>query len=399
MVAVVLLASPTQVAPADPAVTEGRALYGRYCALCHGDNAEGHAADHAPALGNDEFLRIASDGYLTRSILTGRAGTPMSAFSDRFGGPLSHTDVGKIVAFLRSLQVSPTIRLVDRPTTGNVAKGLGLFTEHCATCHSRDREQATAPHLEHPAFQELATNGYLEHSIRFGRPGTPMEPWGDRLADDEIDDLIAAVRSFHSPLRRGPRAPPQGAQHQGHQDPHGNHAHGDHAHAPGNHPGDSDDRPNPVLDVWSQISADELVLGQDHQAPAFSLRGRWYVSAEELGRALAAQQKMILLDARAMSDWLAGHLPGALPVPFYADSDTFERIPDDDTWVVIYCGCPHAAADRVATRLRDRGIDHIAVLDEGYFHWRDNDYPVVTGPARGELGSPRRELRVDLPAP
>ncbi|MBW2465151.1 MAG: c-type cytochrome, partial [Deltaproteobacteria bacterium] len=310
----------------------------------------------------------------------------------------SHTDVGKIVSFLRSLQVSPSLRLVDRPTTGNVAKGLGLFTEHCATCHSTDREQATAPHLEHPAFQELATNGYLEHSIRFGRPGTPMEPWGDRLADEEIDDLIAAVRSFGATQGRGPGAPPQGNR--GNQGNQGNHdAHHNHAHAWENHPGDDDDRPNPVLDVWAQIGADELVLGQDNQAPAFSLRGRWYVSAEQLGRALTRRQKMILLDARAMSDWLTGHLPGALPVPFYADSDTFDRIPDDDTWVVIYCGCPHAAADRVATRLRARGIDHIAVLDEGYFHWRDNDYPVVTGPARGELGAARRELRVDLPAP
>lgn len=396
-----VLSKPGEVEPGGPAadgaqeIQEGRALYGRYCALCHGTNAEGHAADHAPALGNDEFLRIATDSYLTRTILTGREGTPMSAFGDHAGGPLSHPDVGKIVAFLRSLQLSPTVRFDGRPLFGDIDKGLGLFAEHCRSCHSSNRQTATAPHLEHPAFQDLVTDRFLEHSIRFGRPGTPMEAWGNSLSNDEIVDLVAAIRSFDTrDGERGPRGRPSvrrpGGQNPGHE------GH-DHAHDHGN-PNDGD-RPNPLVALWEQVPRGELVLGAGNQAPTFSLTGRWYVSTPQLRSAVDAQQKMILLDARAMSDWLAGHIPGALPVPFYADADTIERIPDDDTWIVIYCGCPHAAADRVASRLQDRGIDNIAVLDEGYFDWRDNEHPVVTGPERGAIGGPERHFELDLPTP
>jgi mono/diheme cytochrome c family protein/rhodanese-related sulfurtransferase len=351
----------------SPEVAEGRALYTRYCALCHGARAEGHAADHAPALANEELLRIASDDYLTQSILEGRSGTPMSAFSEDVGGPLSDEDVAKIVAFLRSHQEAPSIRLIDEPVHGDPVRGLPIFREHCEECHAiGERRETKGPRLDHPAFLALASNAFIERSIRVGRPDTPMEGWQGRLRPDQINDLVALIRSW-APDRNAD--PTRRELFGGGEDPHQHDAHGDVS--------------AQIVEMWEALSDEELVLGAvGAPGPAFDLSERWYVSAAELRAALAADQRMILLDARPMSDWLVGHLPGALPVPFYVDHESLDRIPKDGTWVVIYCGCPHAAADRVAQRLSQRGVQNIAVLDEGFWFWKDHDYPIVTGPER-----------------
>ena len=46
---------------------DGAALYAQYCALCHGDDREGYAADHAPSLRSPELdprhLAIDPDRY------------------------------------------------------------------------------------------------------------------------------------------------------------------------------------------------------------------------------------------------------------------------------------------------------------------------------------------------
>ena len=39
----------------DPAIAQGAELYGEYCALCHGAEGEGYAADNANALNNQRF--------------------------------------------------------------------------------------------------------------------------------------------------------------------------------------------------------------------------------------------------------------------------------------------------------------------------------------------------------
>ncbi len=380
LIAVVGLASwatPTQVpvARADetPEAAEGRVLYTRYCALCHGARAEGHAADHAPALGNPELLRIASDTYLTRSILEGRAGTPMAAFAREAGGPLSSEEAAKIVAFLRSFQEEPSIRLLNAPVNGDPVRGMPIFREHCQECHAIEGRETKAPRLDHPAFLALASNAFIARSIRVGRPGTPMEAWHDKLRPDQINDLVALIRSWapHGEAEDAARAELF-------------------AHDPPDVQGDEDPAAE-IARMWEGLSDADLVLGAPGaQAPAFHLEGRWYVSARELRAALSADQRLILLDARPMSDWLAGHLPGSLPVPFYSDHASLSRIPDDGTWIVVYCGCPHAAADRVAQRLSERGITTLSVLDEGFWFWKDNGFPVVTGPERFDVAQSAR---------
>ncbi|HSY20663.1 MAG TPA: cytochrome c, partial [Polyangiaceae bacterium] len=60
-----------------PALTEterhGQEVYARTCAVCHGPNGEGYAADQAPALAQPDFLASVSDDFLRSSITSGRS--------------------------------------------------------------------------------------------------------------------------------------------------------------------------------------------------------------------------------------------------------------------------------------------------------------------------------------
>jgi rhodanese-related sulfurtransferase len=88
---------------------------------------------------------------------------------------------------------------------------------------------------------------------------------------------------------------------------------------------------------------------------------------------------MVILDARATSDWLEQHIRGAVPMPFYAVESYAETLPRDGTWIIAYCACPHAASGHVVDALRDGGFQNTAVLDEGIQHWVTEGYPVRQG--------------------
>ena len=67
----------------------GARAYGKYCALCHGAEGHGYAADNAPSLVSSTFLESATDEFLVAGIRDGRPGTPMAAYGKAHGGPLA----------------------------------------------------------------------------------------------------------------------------------------------------------------------------------------------------------------------------------------------------------------------------------------------------------------------
>jgi rhodanese-related sulfurtransferase len=102
--------------------------------------------------------------------------------------------------------------------------------------------------------------------------------------------------------------------------------------------------------------------------------------AEQLNEALANNQRMVILDARSTVAWRQTHIPGAVPVPYYEEPDTvMADIPKDDTWIVAYCACPHAASGQVVKKLRDLGYQKTAIMDEGILVWAQMGYPVRSG--------------------
>lgn len=331
-----------RVAAKEPVeVREGRALYLKYCALCHGKNAEGYAADHANALGNQAFLEIASPAFLRAAILEGRPGTPMSAWGKEHGGPLGPVEVDRLVAYLRSLAKKP-LRAIDpaQRVGGDPIVGGVTYQRSCRICHGGSGEGTTrATSLTNPAFLRTVGDEYLRKTIVEGRPGTSMPPFS-ALQPPAVADVIAYLRVLGTP-------PPPPV-------------------------------PAPVYEPPPGL--ERLVLNPKGAPPAFTLREGRYVPAAQVAKALEDKRRIILLDARPTSDWHRGHIVGALPFPFYDIEEMVKHIPRDGTFVVAYCACPHAASGHVVDELRKRKFPNTAVLDEGIGFWTSKGYPTAQSP-------------------
>lgn len=321
---------PARVEEARP---DGAALYGRYCALCHGARGEGYTADAAPQLANAELLATATDAYLARAIARGRPGTTMSAWDRAHNGPLADADIDAIVAMIRSWQTKPTVDVSTVRVSGDAARGAPVYAAKCASCHGEAGE--TGPYL-HIAGAELlasASDGFLEHAITYGRPTTPMPAYGGQLSRETIGDLVALLRSWQKPLPPG--------------------------------------------DVPYPGTVGPVVINPGGPEPGFVV-GQRYTPANVVKAELDRGAAMVIIDARAPSDYAAGHIAGATNVPFYEVGLYREALPKDH-WIVAYCGCPHAESGIVVDDLLSHGFSRATVLDEGFYVWRDRSYPVRTG--------------------
>lgn len=318
------------------ALERGRALYGSHCALCHAADATGYAADDAPAIGRDDFLTLADDAFLEVAVYDGRPGTPMSAWGDAHGGPLTREDARHVVGFLRSLQRAPSEDVSRIVVSGDASNGAALYARECARCHGARGEGGSAVTLDNALFQDSVSDGFLRRSIELGRRETRMPGYAATLTAGELDDVVAFIRT----LRR---------------------------------------EPAPEWPIEDAPGIDALVIHPEGATPGFTLIDGRYVPAADVHAALEAGQRIILLDARASSDWVLGHIPGAVPFPFYSVDELASNLPTDGTWIVAYCACPHAASGRVVDDLRARGFANTAVLDEGIYFWRDAGYPMARG--------------------
>ena len=323
--------------PERAQLAEAQALYDEYCGLCHGDQGQGYAADNANALANQNFLAVASDRFLRDAISQGRPGTAMSAWSRLRGGPLRGGDIHKLVRLIRSWQTEESVDVHDATVSGELNRALPLYAEHCASCHGDDGSGASALSLNNPRFLATASDGFLRYSIAHGRPGTPMPAFQGDLSDQAIDDLVVLVRSWQRAVGRE----------------------------------------TPVGEV--ELDYSNLVVNPEGGTPSFNLREERFVSSIQVRDALAAGQRIILLDARPTSDWVVERIVGSVPVPFYIMEQLIGALPRDGTHVVAYCGCPHAASGRVVDRLRREGFENTSVLDEGVRHWIREGYPTARG--------------------
>ncbi len=329
-----------RTADADLAKLDGASLYQALCTPCHGADAKGYKADHAPSLVNQTFLESASDDFIARSIMNGRPGTSMAAYGRGSGGPLTDVQVHAIVAWVRAQ--GPAAKALPASGTGDPKKGQPIYERDCQKCHGTPTVRGEGVHLANPRFLELATDSFMRWAIVHGRPGTPMEAWQPRLSDVEVDDLVAYIRAFGSPNpTEGRLAPPTGKE--------------------------------------------PLVINPGGKDPVFTLTtdpgssDKRYVSADQVKKALDDKKKLIIIDARPPSDWMRVHITGAVSIPYH-DMKRLDEMPKDGTWAIAYCACPHHLSGVVVDELRKRGYAHSAVLDEGILEWHRRGYPVVAAP-------------------
>jgi mono/diheme cytochrome c family protein len=189
--------------------SDGASLFGAFCAACHGARGEGKryaGASPFPAIGNPDFLAVASDAFLRATIEGGRPGRRMPPWGDK-GGGLRPDEIGAVVAHLRSLDGGKAPEPDPRPprwARGDVPAGQRLYASACAGCHGKAGEGGEGPALKNPVLLANATDTYLAETIRRGRRGTAMEgfatPSATRatLAGPEIESVVAFIRTWET---------------------------------------------------------------------------------------------------------------------------------------------------------------------------------------------------------
>jgi mono/diheme cytochrome c family protein/rhodanese-related sulfurtransferase len=342
----------------------GKPMYLALCKPCHGADAKGYAADHAPSLINPTFLESASDDFLRRSIRAGRPGTSMAAYGKSYGGPLDDAGIERLVRFLR--EQGPAARALPATTAGDVAVGAAVYTKRCVACHGDASVRGEAVSLVNAGFLSDASDAFVRHAIVHGRPGTKMEAFAGALSDAEIDGVVSYVRTLGG-------------------------------------------NPSQIALLPEPTGREPLVLNPSGKPPQFTLRADRcppaapgqtssckedprFVSVDQVARAVAAKQRIVIIDARPPSDWRRVHITGAVSIPYH-DMKRLDELPRDGTWVVAYCACPHHLSGIVVDELRKRGHAHSAVLDEGITVWHRRGLPVVAAdgvlPPPPELAAPK----------
>ncbi len=312
--------------------------YQKYCTLCHGADREGGAADFAPSLKSKSLMSTIPLNFLASSIAFGRPNTAMAPYLADSGGPMSMKDIFTLAIWLKYKAGHETIELSMEPIEGDLKTGSRLFAQKCSECHGSKAEGITAPALANPAYLAFATDAYIKHAIENGREDTEMRAFKKQLSQEQIDDLTAYIRSLASGWSPEPR--------------------------------ELSPYPEPK----------DYVTNPEGNRPDFTLKQDRYVPMEQVAKALKEKNKIILLDTRTSSEWHNAHIPGAIPIPYYiSENKVAKGLPNDDTWIIAYCSCPHAASDKVIDMLRKKGYKNTAVIDEGFFNWINAGYPIIGG--------------------
>jgi phage shock protein E len=106
-------------------------------------------------------------------------------------------------------------------------------------------------------------------------------------------------------------------------------------------------------------------------------QGTGDVSGGELSALLAGHRRPIVLDVRSGAEYAAGHIDGAVHIPFWAvpwRSGSLRAAIDDP--IVVYCGHgPRALFARSA--LRHLGFTRVVCLAGHMAQWRSEGRPEV----------------------
>lgn len=177
-------------------LANGRAIYEKTCASCHGMRGLGDGPAAAalnpkpPAIGSAREMHERSPAILYRIMSVGVAGTPMVGFSSQ----LTPNQRWNVVSYLMSL----------RSNAVQVADGEGIYAQGCTNCHgvlgngdaplTRSLSRLP-PEIGSFAWQAERSDAQLESVVRDGMPGTPMPPGRD-LSPSQVESVVAYLRTL-----------------------------------------------------------------------------------------------------------------------------------------------------------------------------------------------------------
>lgn len=96
---------------------------------------------------------------------------------------------------MTACQATSPSQPVEQSSGGQIAGRAAedYYLDTCSGCHGADRRGATGPALL--AERMSQEDSYYFDTIKNGKPGTVMPPWGGSLSDAEISNLLVYLRS------------------------------------------------------------------------------------------------------------------------------------------------------------------------------------------------------------
>jgi rhodanese-related sulfurtransferase len=97
----------------------------------------------------------------------------------------------------------------------------------------------------------------------------------------------------------------------------------------------------------------------------------------DVKKRLDAGEKMILVDTREDSEWVRGHIPGAIHLSKgIIERDIEKTVPDHNARIVLYCGGGFRSA-LAADNLQKMGYTNVISMDGGWRGWTEAGLPVA----------------------
>ncbi len=183
----------------------GARLYAENCAVCHGENGQGRVG----ATLAKNWPSIRPDLRIRETIEVGIAGSPMIAWSQANGGPLSEVEIDALVAYILTWETggpryiaptptfAPRVQITAIPNVeGDPNRGALLFEQNCVVCHGENGQGRVGAALA-KSFASVRPDLAVKNTIVNGVAGSAMPAWsqanGGPLNEQEINDLTAFV--------------------------------------------------------------------------------------------------------------------------------------------------------------------------------------------------------------
>jgi rhodanese-related sulfurtransferase len=122
-----------------------------------------------------------------------------------------------------------------------------------------------------------------------------------------------------------------------------------------------------------------VTLGIAAAQPASADADATHISPEQLLAQIRGGTAPSIIDVRSDGEYVAGHVPGAIHIPFYAVYARRAEIPSPPSApVVVYC--EHGPRAGIAKlQLRTAGFEDVLYLEGHMSGWKQRGLPMETG--------------------
>ena len=177
----------------------GSTGFGYLCAACHGKQGEGKDyrtyKTGIPAIGNPDFLRVASMDFLRFTLDKGRSLKQMGSWTYDISG-LHASELEGIATHLKEMPEKTGADAVSL-ASGNAERGGRLYNQYCTCCHGEEGSGGIGVALNQAGFLSRASDRFILGTLLRGRGNTAMPSWAN-LDPENLADLVSYLQTWRN---------------------------------------------------------------------------------------------------------------------------------------------------------------------------------------------------------